>query len=117
MSGLDAIINRKPPSPWELFKTNPSLYIASKLYNTLSQQLPRPLSSPVRTICISDTHSTDISALIPPGDIFIRAGDLTHSGTLRELQVTFDWLVSLPREHKIVIAGDHDTYLQTVEGR
>ncbi|KAG1819334.1 Metallo-dependent phosphatase-like protein [Suillus variegatus] len=117
MSGFDAIINRKAPSPWELLKTNPSLYIALRLYNTLSQQLPRPLSSPVRTISISDTHNTDISALIPPGDILIHAGDLTHSGTPRELQVTFDWLVSLPHEHKIVIAGNHDTYLQTVEGR
>ncbi|KAG2054268.1 Metallo-dependent phosphatase [Suillus hirtellus] len=117
MSAFDAIINHKAPSPWELFKTNPSLYIASKLYNSLSQQLLRPLSTPVRTICISDTHNTDISALIPPGDILIHAGDLTHSGTPCELQVTFDWLVSLPHEHKIIIAGNHDTYLQTAEGR
>ncbi|KAG1906354.1 metallophosphoesterase domain-containing protein 1 [Suillus fuscotomentosus] len=115
MSGFDAIINRKAPSPWELFKTNPSLYIASKLYNSLSQRMLRPLSTPIRTICISDTHNTDISALIPPGDILIHAGDLTHSGTPRELQVTFDWLVSLPHEHKIVIARNHDTYLQTAE--
>ncbi|KAG2085290.1 uncharacterized protein F5147DRAFT_782105 [Suillus discolor] len=34
-----------------------------------------------------------------------------------EWLVTFDWLVSLPHEHKIVIAGNHNTYLQTVEGR
>ncbi|KAG1900361.1 uncharacterized protein F5891DRAFT_925923, partial [Suillus fuscotomentosus] len=72
---------------------------ASRLYNTLSQQLPRPLSSPICTI--SDTHNADISALIPPGDILIHAGDLTHSGTPHELQITFDWLVSLPHEHKI----------------
>ncbi|KAG1865601.1 Metallo-dependent phosphatase-like protein, partial [Suillus tomentosus] len=52
-----------------------------------------------------------------PGDTLIHAGDLTHSGTPRELQVAFDWLVSLPHEDKIVIAGNHDTYLQTVEGR
>ncbi|KAG2058215.1 hypothetical protein BDR06DRAFT_1018458 [Suillus hirtellus] len=89
MSGLDAIINRKAPSPWELFKTKPSLYMASRIYNTPRQQLPRP--------------------------VFSR--DLTHSGTPRELQVTFDWLVSLPHEHKIVIAGNHDAYLQTIEGR
>ncbi|KAG1720589.1 metallophosphoesterase domain-containing protein 1 [Suillus lakei] len=117
MSGLDAIINRKAPSPWELFKSNPSLYLASKLYDHLSQHLPRRSFSPVRTICISDTHNTDISSLIPPGDILIHAGDLTHSGTLPELQVTFDWLGSFPHEHKIVIAGNHDTYLQTDEGR
>ncbi|KAG1865612.1 Metallo-dependent phosphatase-like protein [Suillus tomentosus] len=52
-----------------------------------------------------------------PGDVLIHAGDLTHFGTPRELQVAFDWLVSLAHEHKIVIAGNHDTYLQTVEGR
>ncbi|KIK36615.1 hypothetical protein CY34DRAFT_504443 [Suillus luteus UH-Slu-Lm8-n1] len=107
----------KAPSPWELFKSNPSIYLASKLYNHLSQQLSRRSVSPVRTICISDTHNTDVSALIPPGDILIHAGDLTHSGTPRELQATFDWLVSLPHEHKIVIAGNHDTYLQMDEGR
>ncbi|KAG1849675.1 hypothetical protein DFJ58DRAFT_662372, partial [Suillus subalutaceus] len=70
----------------------------------------------VRTICISDTHNTDISALIPPGDILIHAGCLTHSGTSRELQVTFDWLVPLLHEHKIVIADNHDACLQTDEG-
>lgn len=102
---------------WELFKSDPSLYIASKLYNRISQQVPRRSFSPVRTICISDTHNTDVSVLIPPGDILIHAGDLTHSGTPRELQVAFDWLVSLPHERKIVIAGNHETYLQTDEGR
>ncbi|KAG2145156.1 hypothetical protein DEU56DRAFT_194992 [Suillus clintonianus] len=54
--------------------------------------------------------------MILPGDILIHAGDLTHSGTPRELQDTFDWLVSLLREHKIAIAGNHDTYLQKDEG-
>ncbi|KAG1795389.1 uncharacterized protein HD556DRAFT_1442233 [Suillus plorans] len=102
MSGLDAIINRKTPSPWELFRTNPSLYIASNLYNILSQQLPRPLSSPVRTICVSGTHNTDISALIPPGDILIHAGDITHSGT--------------PREHGIIYLEDEAHTIQ-VRGR
>ncbi|KAG1727049.1 hypothetical protein EDD22DRAFT_974190 [Suillus occidentalis] len=29
---------------------------------------------------------------MPRGDILIHAGDLTHSGTPRELQDTFDWL-------------------------
>ncbi|KAG2058211.1 hypothetical protein BDR06DRAFT_1004419 [Suillus hirtellus] len=75
MSGLDAIINRKAPSPWELLKTNPSLDIASKLYNSLDQQLPRPLSSPVRTICISDTHNANIS---PVMSSFTRV--ITHFG-------------------------------------
>ncbi|KAG2145152.1 Metallo-dependent phosphatase-like protein, partial [Suillus clintonianus] len=70
----------------------------------------------LRTIWISDTHNTDISSLILPGDILIHAGDLTHSGTPREFQDTFDWLVSILREHKIVIVGNHDTYLQTDEG-
>ncbi|KAG0707876.1 metallophosphoesterase domain-containing protein 1 [Suillus ampliporus] len=115
------IIHRKAPSTWGLFKSNPSLYLASKLYGRLSRQQlhpsPPPSFSPVRTICISDTHNTDISPLIPPGDILIHAGDLTHSGTPPELQVTFDWLGSLPHEHKIVIAGNHDIYLQTDEGR
>ncbi|KAG0692432.1 metallophosphoesterase domain-containing protein 1 [Suillus ampliporus] len=105
------------PSTWELFKSNPSLYLASKLYGHLSRQppphpSPPPSFSPVRTICISDTHNTDISSLIPPGDILIHAVDLTHSRTPPELQVTFDWLGSLPHEHKIDIAERGIIYLE-----
>ncbi|KAF9885375.1 hypothetical protein FE257_012993 [Aspergillus nanangensis] len=48
---------------------------------------------------------------IPDGNILIHAGDLTQSGSLKELQATVDWLQSQPHSTKIVVAGNHDVYL------
>jgi hypothetical protein len=48
---------------------------------------------------------------VPDGDLLIHAGDLTQAGTPQELQKQLDWLISLPHTHKVVIAGNHDTYL------
>ncbi|KAJ5725016.1 uncharacterized protein N7483_006373 [Penicillium malachiteum] len=54
--------------------------------------------SPIRIICISDTHN--LTPPLPPGDILIHAGDLT------------------PHTHKIVIAGNHDIILdETLDGK
>jgi Icc-related predicted phosphoesterase len=43
----------------------------------------------------------------------IHAGDLTQSGTLKELQTSLDWLKTLPHQYKIVIAGNHDILLDS----
>ncbi|KAF2863879.1 calcineurin-like phosphoesterase [Piedraia hortae CBS 480.64] len=73
---------------------------------------PRPVpgSPPIRLVCISDTHCVTRHD-IPDGDVLIHAGDLTDAGTPAELQQQIDWLDSLPHGHKIVIAGNHDTWL------
>lgn len=63
----------------------------------------------VRIVCISDTHSYTPS--VPPGDLLIHAGDLTNDGTQKSIQATLDWLNTLPHKYKIVIAGNHDSYL------
>ena len=54
---------------------------------------PLPLDTPVsddqvRFVCMSDTHNkaayfTDI---IPPGDVFLHAGDFTYLGLPREVE-------------------------------
>lgn len=67
-------------------------------------------SSRVRLVCISDTH-THKAASIPLGDVLIHAGDLTNRGTVLEIQDHADWLSSLPHPNKIVIAGNHDSFL------
>ncbi|KAH7003480.1 hypothetical protein EDB82DRAFT_18420 [Fusarium venenatum] len=38
-----------------------------------------------------------------------RHGDLRHSGSLKDLQITAELLNSQPHPHKIVVAGNHDT--------
>lgn len=73
---------------------------------------PKPGSPPVRIVCISDTHCLTVdSSRIPNGHLLIHAGDLTNAGTPSEIQAQIDWLNSLPHQHKVAIAGNHDTLL------
>ena len=64
-----------------------------------------------RIVCISDTHSQtdneDFPA-IPDGDILIHSGDFTNHGTHEDIQKFNAWLGTLPHQHKVVIAGNHD---------
>ncbi|KAI6900016.1 Metallo-dependent phosphatase [Hortaea werneckii] len=71
---------------------------------------PAPGSPPIRIVCISDTHCLQPKH-IPPGDLLIHAGDLTNAGTPSEIQTQIDWLNTLDFQHKVIIAGNHDTYL------
>lgn len=67
--------------------------------------LPVFASKTVRIVCISDTHGEDPSARLPPGDIFIHAGDLTDGGSLPELEKAYRWISMLPYRVKVVVAG------------
>ncbi|KAF4573606.1 hypothetical protein EYR36_008124 [Pleurotus pulmonarius] len=70
------------------------------------------MGSGIRLVCVSDTHDHILPLSdIPQGDVFVHAGDLTHSGSAGELQKTLDWLRSLPHQHKVFIAGNHDAGL------
>lgn len=72
--------------------------------------IAKPAQPPIRIVCVSDTHS-EIPEDLPSGDLLIHAGDLTNAGTIDALQDQIDWLDSLPFEHVIAIAGNHDLYL------
>ncbi|KAK4149395.1 hypothetical protein C8A00DRAFT_18901 [Chaetomidium leptoderma] len=65
--------------------------------------------SPIRVICVSDTHNKQ--PVLPPGDILIHAGDLTENGSFDEVQAGISWLSSQPHQFKILIAGNHDVLL------
>ncbi|KAL1650222.1 hypothetical protein SLS58_001033 [Diplodia intermedia] len=84
------------------------VYVAYHVLNALRTD-PPPAKPSVRVVCISDTHTQ--TQPIPDGDILIHAGDLGDAGTVSELQAQIDWLASLPHPHKVVVAGNHDTYL------
>ncbi|KAI0929091.1 hypothetical protein AcW2_004892 [Taiwanofungus camphoratus] len=58
-----------------------------------------PGPSWTRFVCISDTHSHVFP--IPPGDVLLHAGDLSSWGSLKHLQVTVDWLATLPHPIKM----------------
>jgi len=63
----------------------------------------------MRIVAVADTHTFEADlGVIPDGDVFIHAGDLLRRGTLAELSAVSAWIRSLPHEHKLVIAGNHD---------
>jgi hypothetical protein len=60
---------------------------------------PHPGQGWTRFVCVSDTHSKTFP--LPDGDVLIHAGDLCSWGTVKQLQVTMDWLVALPHPKKM----------------
>ncbi|KAG9085352.1 Cyclin-dependent kinase catalytic subunit [Ceratobasidium sp. 370] len=62
--------------------------------------------SPIRVVCISDTHGAEPS--VPNGDILIHAGDMTMTGSANQLRSAVEWISSLPHPVKLVVAGNHD---------
>lgn len=90
----------------------PVKLLLHQLYHLLTslRSTPRPSPSPIRVVCISDTH-THIPSEVPDGDLLIHAGDMTNTGSVEEIQAQIDWLSSLPHSEIVVISGNHDTYL------
>ncbi|MDP2317611.1 MAG: metallophosphatase domain-containing protein [Pseudomonadota bacterium] len=70
--------------------------------------------SPVRVVCISDTHTLHDQLSIPEGDVLVHAGDLTRRGSREDVRAFDAWLGSLPHPHKVVIAGNHDFCFERV---
>ena len=84
---------------------------ATKLYNWRAPRKAQSstLDCRISVVCISDTHNTQPD--LPPGDILVHAGDLSHDGTFSEIQAQLDWLNEQPHQHKVVISGNHDYLL------
>ncbi|TDI96961.1 MAG: metallophosphoesterase [Deltaproteobacteria bacterium] len=64
----------------------------------------------MKIVAISDTHLEYLKMDIPDGDVFIHAGDIDvydASG----LSMFNGWLGKLPHKHKLVIGGNHDSFL------
>jgi hypothetical protein len=78
-----------------------------------SEMEPIVLSSKsIQVVCISDTHNDNCLPYIPPGDIFIHAGDFTDNGTDEELQAAYNWISILPHEVKVIVAGESTGHKQ-----
>ncbi|EME41246.1 hypothetical protein DOTSEDRAFT_73608 [Dothistroma septosporum NZE10] len=113
-----SIISLFPPSkgpfgipPWWLQLLHPIKLLARTLDLIISFfRLDNTVKKNISVACISDTHSLT-TGNIPQADVLVHAGDLTNAGTRFEIQQQIDWLSSLPHAHKIVIAGNHDTWL------
>ncbi|USP78109.1 Metallo-dependent phosphatase [Curvularia clavata] len=109
---LDALLERRRPNIWQQFIKEPCIFLATKLYKWRQNVRFQPLK-PISIVCISDTHNSQPD--IPVGEVLIHAGDLTQSGSLREIQDSLDWLNSLSHPFKVVIAGNHDILLDNTQ--
>ncbi|KAA8902604.1 Metallo-dependent phosphatase-like protein [Sphaerosporella brunnea] len=107
---LERILHRRPPSAVKRFLSSPTKYVAIAIDRHFGLFRWKPSDgSGICVVCVSDTHGRHPA--IPEGDLLIHAGDLTLSGTRHEIQVTLDWLSTLPHPHKIIIGGNRDLFL------
>ncbi|OJD10305.1 hypothetical protein AJ78_08637 [Emergomyces pasteurianus Ep9510] len=104
-----------PPPLLTYLLSSPLLFFLRPLHTLLLSLRPAPrtriaFQPPIRVVCISDTHDRQLSN-VPDGDLLIHAGDLTNSGTRADIQSAVDWLKTLPHAEKVVVAGNHDGWL------
>ncbi len=66
----------------------------------------------MKIVCISDTHGDHSKVQLPAGDVLIHAGDICAHGTEQDYLSFLSWFSDQPHQHKIFIAGNHDTYLE-----
>ena len=65
-----------------------------------------------RLVAISDTHSLHHGVIIPDGDILVHTGDFCNHGSMIDCIKFFNWFNIHPHKHKIVIAGNHDWWME-----
>jgi len=68
----------------------------------------------MKIICISDTHGLHgyMKNKIPDGDMIIHSGDFCNRGDYFECVEFFNWFGALPHKYKLVIAGNHDIWME-----
>lgn len=66
----------------------------------------------MKIVCISDTHGDHELVNLPQGDVLVHAGDITAHGTEEDANRFVEWFASQPFQHKLFIAGNHDTFLE-----
>ena len=66
----------------------------------------------MRIVFISDTHNRHEKLEVPEGDVLVHSGDLTMDGEFTYVQDFNTWFVDQPHAHKVLIAGNHDFYLE-----
>jgi len=68
----------------------------------------------IRIVLLADTHQLHREVDIPDGDLLIHSGDFTmFSRSLRSIVDFNEWLGELPHRWKVVVPGNHETFLQT----
>jgi len=66
----------------------------------------------MKILHISDTHGLhDHMPPLPAADVLVHSGDMTWSGTEKEVIDFLHWLIEQQFQHKVFIAGNHDDCL------
>lgn len=67
----------------------------------------------MRIVCISDTHGlhNSVTHRLPDGDVLVHAGDFCNMGRMDDCIRGLGWINALPYKHRIVIAGNHDVFM------
>jgi Icc-related predicted phosphoesterase len=66
----------------------------------------------MKIVCLADTHGFHEMVKVPPGDVFIYAGDFTGINSNLEIMSFNAWIGKLPHLHKLCVAGNHDRCLE-----
>ena len=70
----------------------------------------------MRILHLSDTHGLHHQIKdLPVADVIVHSGDISHHGTEEEVLDFLNWLIKLPYQHKIFVAGNHDICLRDAE--
>ncbi|XP_067685660.1 UPF0046 protein C25E10.12-like [Haliotis asinina] len=108
-------LTHTPTKVWKQLRTEYRVEKLRQLY-----PYPPVRKDFVRFVCIGDTHMrheerhTDLSSMIPPGDVLLHVGDFTMYGSRGELYTFNQHYGSLPHKVKLLIAGNHDSCLEPV---
>eukprot|EP00747_Dinoflagellata_sp_TGD_P184309 gnl/TRDRNA2_/TRDRNA2_39834_c0_seq1.p1 gnl/TRDRNA2_/TRDRNA2_39834_c0~~gnl/TRDRNA2_/TRDRNA2_39834_c0_seq1.p1 ORF type:complete len:298 (+),score=25.02 gnl/TRDRNA2_/TRDRNA2_39834_c0_seq1:37-894(+) len=84
-----------------------------------ASQLPASAKGHLRFVVVSDTHERSCGLEIPPCDVLLHCGDLLQTSSFSsqrhaesELRDFNTWLEQAPCKARVVIAGNHDAWLQ-----
>ncbi len=61
---------------------------------------------------LSDTHGLHERVEVPAADVAIHCGDFTRGGNRWEVESFVDWFRNVPAAHRIVVAGNHDSFCE-----
>lgn len=66
----------------------------------------------MRLVLLSDTHGLHKRVQVLDGDVLLFAGDMSMSGSYKEIAEFAQWFGNQPHKHKLAIAGNHDWLFQ-----
>lgn len=69
----------------------------------------------MRVVFTSDTHHRYGELVVPDGDVFVSAGDVTMMGDVPQISKYGRWLERQMHKHKITVPGNHDWLFQRDE--